>query len=123
MEALGAIRGGWLSLHEVLGGHRYVSVRRNGKRLTIRLNTSDILVWHSIFVREEYQFKLPQTPMTIIDAGLHWILFGLLCRKIPSANPGPEPEPSNFELLVRNTESFRMSSFKLALFSQSHPPL
>src|SRR5687767_13102773 len=71
VQALGPFRGRWLSLREMLGGHGQVSVGYRGRRLALRLNTSDILVLCSVFEREDYGIELSPPLEAIIDAGAY----------------------------------------------------
>jgi FkbM family methyltransferase len=108
VAALGPIRGHWLWLREVLGDGRQVSVRHRGRRLTLRLKTSDILVWYSVFEREDYGIELPAAPSTIIDVGAYTGLSAIyFAERYPTAMIlALEPDPSNFALLVRNTHPY-----------------
>jgi FkbM family methyltransferase len=109
VQALGPLRGRWLSLREVLGDRRRVSVRYRGRRLTLRLNTSDILVMFSVFEREDYGTALSPPPLTIVDAGAYTGFSAIyFAEKYPEATIlALEPEPSNFALLVENARPYR----------------
>ena len=74
---------------------------------TIRRRTSDTWVVEQIFACQQYAGILPFAPKTIIDAGANigaascW-----LSREFPEANiVALEPDPENYELLVRNTRT------------------
>ncbi|HEX6900123.1 MAG TPA: FkbM family methyltransferase [Thermoanaerobaculia bacterium] len=102
------MRGRWLSLREALGDRRRVSIRYGGRRLTLRLGTSDILVLYSVFEREDYGIELSSHPMTIVDAGAYTGLSTIyFAEKYPAAKIlALEPDPSNFALLVQNTRPY-----------------
>ena len=108
VDAFGPLRGRWLSLCEVIGARHYVSVPHGDRPITIRLGTSDILVWHSVFVRSEYGFDLPDQPQTIVDAGAYIGISAIyFARRYPDATIyALEPESSNFKLLIENTEPY-----------------
>lgn len=108
VRALGPFRGRWLSFREALGDRRQVSVRYRGRRLTLRLGTSDILVLFSVFEREDYGIELSPPPETIIDAGAYTGFSAIyFAEKYPAATVlALEPDPSNFALLVQNTGTY-----------------
>ncbi len=108
VQALGPLRGRWLALREALGDRRQVSVRYRGRRLTLRLGTSDILVLYSVFEREDYGVELSPSPMTIIDAGAYTGFSAIyFAEKYPAATIlALEPDPSNFALLVHNARPY-----------------
>lgn len=75
----------------------------------LRSNTSDVQLFHSIFLMGEYDFNLPDEPRTIIDAGAN---VGLFAIKMKNRYPKAriiciEPDPENFELLKRNVEPYK----------------
>ena len=106
--ALGPLRGRWLSLREALGDRRQVSARYGGRRLTLRLGTSDILVLYSVFERADYAVELSSPPATIIDAGAYTGFSAIFfAEKYPAAKIlALEPDPSNFALLVDNARPY-----------------
>lgn len=108
VQALGSFRGRWLSLREAAGGHGRVSVGYRGRRLTLRLNTSDILVLCSVFEREDYGIDLSPPPETIIDAGAYTGFSSIyFAEKYPAARIlALEPDPANFALLVDNARPY-----------------
>lgn len=108
VQALGPWRGRWLALRETLGDRRQVFIRYRGRRLIVRLNTSDILVLNSVFEREDYGIELSPPPATIIDAGAYTGFSAIyFAERYPGAKIlALEPDPSNFALLVRNARPF-----------------
>ncbi len=85
------------------------SLRHNGKEFFMRGNTVDFAVFNSIIGEEEYNFKIGFTPEVIIDAGAYiGVSTVYFCQKYPEAKIiAVEPEKSNFDFLVRNTESYK----------------
>lgn len=108
VRALGPVRGRWLSLRETLGDRRRVSTSYRSRRLTLRLNTSDILVLYSVFEREDYGIELARPPVTIIDAGAYTGFSSIyFAEKYTTATIlALEPDPSNFDLLVHNVRPY-----------------
>jgi FkbM family methyltransferase len=81
-----------------------VFVRTLDRRVTIRPGTSDIRCLTKVFVNQEYKIPFETTPRLIIDAGAN---IGLATLYFSATFPRAkviaiEPEPSNYELLVRN---------------------
>lgn len=108
VQALGLWQGRWLSLREALGDRRQVAVTYRGRRVVLRLGTSDILVLCSIFEREDYGVELSPPPDTIIDAGAYTGFSAIyFAEKYPAAKIlALEPDPENFALLVRNVRHY-----------------
>jgi FkbM family methyltransferase len=81
--------------------------RKLKQKIHIRKNTSDINVFAEIFLFKDYNYDLPITPRTIIDAGANVGYASLWFRnKFPNASLiAIEPEKSNFELLSLNTQN------------------
>lgn len=96
-------------MREALGDRGQVSVRYRGRRLTLRLGTSDILVLFSVFEREDYGLELSSPPQWIIDAGAYTGFSSIyFAQRYPAATIlALEPDPSNFALLVRNARPYR----------------
>jgi FkbM family methyltransferase len=74
----------------------------------LRVPTSDVATCWQIFVHKEYDFLVAEQPQVIVDAGAN---IGL--ASISFANRFPqalilaiEPESSNFEMLLLNTEPY-----------------
>jgi FkbM family methyltransferase len=78
------------------------------RRIFLRLGTTDVAAFEHVFVNEEYGFSLAQPPSVIIDAGAN---VGMSAVYFSIRYPGAtiiaiEPEPTNFELLKKNTELY-----------------
>ena len=81
-----------------------VFLRMLNRRVTIRPGTSDLRCLSKIFVDYEYVVPFEVNPRLIVDAGAN---IGLATLYFSSKFPGTkiialEPEPSNYDLLVRN---------------------
>jgi FkbM family methyltransferase len=80
------------------------------KVVYLRNGTSDISVFRQIFLDNEYSFYIQiKNPSFIIDLGANIGLFSLFIKnKYPEATViALEPEPSNFELLEKNTKNYK----------------
>jgi FkbM family methyltransferase len=77
-------------------------------RIALRIRTSDVLAFEQVLLRHEYDFDLPISPRTIIDAGANIGLTSIFFAcKYPNAKIiAVEPEASNFSALVRNVSSY-----------------
>ncbi len=107
-RAFGRYRAKWLLLREALGHAGQIAWELDGTRLYLRLNSTDISVWASVFDRQEYGALLPFNPRFILDAGAYTGLSAVyLARKYPDATiAAVEPDLSNFRLLQKNARAF-----------------
>src|SRR5205807_1690901 len=73
--------------------------------LYLRVGTADLQVYQQVILDEQYDVTLPAEPKTIIDAGANIGLSAVwLAEHYPTATVlAVEPEPGNFEVLLRNT--------------------
>jgi FkbM family methyltransferase len=89
---------------------RLVAVSPGGIRhpVWMRVRTSDVSAYQQIFLRREYAFEVTRTPRTIVDAGANVGYASVyFANRYPDATiVALEPEPSNFELLVKNTAPY-----------------
>jgi FkbM family methyltransferase len=108
VATLGRLRGGSLFLREALGDRSRITVRYRGRRLVLRLGTSDILVLFGVFEREDYAVDLAVAPTTIVDAGAYTGFSSIyFATRYPGARVlALEPDPTNFEALVENTRPY-----------------
>jgi FkbM family methyltransferase len=85
------------------------SLKYYGSCFYLRGNTVDFDVFNSIFAKGEYDFTLSFKPEVIIDAGAYTGLSSVYFHKRYSEALiiAVEPEVSNFDLLKRNTTSFK----------------
>lgn len=78
----------------------------------LRLRTSDVSLFCAFLANHEeevpYGLQLPFTPRTIVDAGANIGMASVLyANTYPEAKiVAVEPEPSNYEMLVKNTASY-----------------
>jgi FkbM family methyltransferase len=74
----------------------------------LRLRTSDIAVFCENLVDDQYEWEYPKSPNIIVDAGANIGLTAVLyANKYPQARIfAIEPEPSNFEMLKKNTKLY-----------------
>lgn len=88
----------------------------------LRPGTSDIQTFEQLFYEDEYGFALDFVPRTIIDGGANIGLAAIyFSNKYPEAKIiSIEPEPSNFEMLVKNTVNYNnVSAHNAALTKNS----
>lgn len=89
---------------------RTISYSLSGLRhkVYLRTHTSDYLVFSQIFIENQYQIALKNTPEVIIDCGANIGLASVyFANKYPNAKIiAIEPEASNFTLLKKNTENY-----------------
>lgn len=74
----------------------------------IRNNTSDLPTFDQIFIKKEYEQKLNFVPSVIFDCGANVGYAAVYFKnKFPNAKIiSIEPEQSNFELLIKNTNKY-----------------
>lgn len=88
----------------------------------VRVRSSDIRVFYRILVTPEWEH--PKSPRVIVDAGAN---IGLTSVFYANKHPGAkifaiEPEPSNFELLKKNTASYtNVVRIQAALLRENEP--
>lgn len=92
-------------------GRRQLTARLKGSNIEIHLRNDpyDTQIFTQIFVRNELDIGYLRAPRTIIDGGANIGLATLYLKmKYPDAKiVAIEPEPANFDLLVRNTKGLR----------------
>jgi FkbM family methyltransferase len=79
------------------------------RAVQVRIKTSDESVYRDILLRGEYDFDLPFSPKTIIDAGANIGMSSVyFAHKYPEAKViAIEAEASNFALLAQNVRPYR----------------
>jgi FkbM family methyltransferase len=103
---------GWRAQKFTLEGFRHP--------IFIRPGTTDVEVMQQVLLDKEYDFQLPTAPKVIVDAGAN---IGLAAVYLATVFPDAtifalEPERSNFELMVRNTEGYsRIKALHAALWN------
>lgn len=77
--------------------------------LFLRHDTSDVKCFNQVFLEQDYDFELDFQPKFIIDCGANIGLSSLFFqKKYPGAHIiAVEPEPSNFEMLLKNTKPYQ----------------
>src|SRR5438094_3684899 len=108
VRSFGPWRGPWLLTRLAFAPKGLVRVRMPacGTPIFVRARTSDKPTFEQVFVFDQYDMSfLPIRPEVIIDGGAN---AGFTTRLFAQRYPGArifavEPEPSNFELLLRNT--------------------
>jgi FkbM family methyltransferase len=88
--------------------HVYAPIPGGDVRLAVRPGSTDLAVFHHIFIAREYGWNFSASPRVIIDAGGYT---GLSAAFFASQYPDAtiiaiEPSPDNFELLRLNTVHF-----------------
>lgn len=122
VRVFGRPHASWLRLREAFGDQAVVSVGAHGMRLLLRLNTTDILVYSSVFEKEEYGMCLPFRPRVIFDIGAYTGLStAYFAKRFPYAViVALEPDSSNFDLLRLNTQAFpNVRLFNSALWHET----
>jgi FkbM family methyltransferase len=88
----------------------------------LRANTHDIDIFHQIFLLRDCDVKLQTEPQFIVDAGAHIGCSALFfASSFPRANIAAiEPDPSNYQLLLRNTRGHqRIRAIHAAVWHRS----
>jgi FkbM family methyltransferase len=86
----------------------YASIPRSGRKIIIRLGTTDVAAFEHVFINDEYGFSLARAPATIVDLGANiGASAAYFALRYPTARIfAVEPEPSNFEILSKNAKLF-----------------
>lgn len=90
--------------------------------ITVRLGTSDLIVFEDIFVKREYDWTFNAVPQVILDAGGH---IGLSAAYFAVRYPEAtivviEPDADNFDLLKVNTAHFpNVRAIRAAVWHES----
>lgn len=100
----------------------YVACKLKYRPFLIRKGTTDIKVFRCIFVNKEFKLPIKVEPKFIVDAGAYTGLSTLyFANRYPEAKIiAIEPEPSNFDTLVKNTQNLeKVSRINAGLWSKS----
>ncbi len=90
--------------------------------ITVRLGTSDLIVFEDIFVKREYDWTFSAAPQLILDAGGHiGLSAAYFAVRYPEATIiAIEPDADNFDLLKVNTAHFpNVHAIRAALWHES----
>ncbi len=104
------------------GRQLQIAVPGSSVRLSVRLGTTDIYVFNSIYRAGQYDWDFPVAPKVIIDAGAYTGLSSaFFAMRYPDAVIiAIEPDEQNFELLLQNTARFsNVHAIRAALWSES----
>jgi FkbM family methyltransferase len=76
--------------------------------LWLRARTSDVKVFHQVFVEGDHNVRLRRSPRVIVDAGANIGVSSVhFARTYPDATVvAVEPDPENYAMLLRNTAPF-----------------
>jgi FkbM family methyltransferase len=87
-----------------------VNVRGIKHPVWLRVGTTDACTYMQVLVGRQYEFDQPRTARFIVDAGANIGLSAVfLANRYPDARiVAIEPEPSNFEMLCKNTALYPM---------------
>jgi FkbM family methyltransferase len=99
-----------------------VPVPVSGRRLQVRLGTSDINVFIHIFRWGEYAWEFAESPRVIVDAGAYTGLStAYFAMRYPAAKIiAIEPDEANFQLLLHNTAAFaNVQPVRAALWAEN----
>jgi FkbM family methyltransferase len=114
----------WLRLRQHVrkreGALHVVRVPGLRQPVALRAKTSDVGVFHQVFLEGELEFEMPLVPSRIVDAGANIGLASVyLSSRFPEARIlALEIETANFELLRRNTASYpNVTCLRKALWS------
>ncbi len=99
-----------ISAYRLTGRPKEVRARPAGitHPLSIRVRTTDVVVYKEIFQGGQYEFDLPFRPRTIVDVGANTGLTSVYyTHKYPDARIiAIEPEDSNFRTLANNVAAY-----------------
>jgi FkbM family methyltransferase len=86
-----------------------ISAKNAASIIYLRNGTTDVHTFYDIFTNHEYDIDFGFTPETIIDCGANTGLVTVFYKsKYPESKIiAIEPESSNFEMLFKNTASFK----------------
>jgi FkbM family methyltransferase len=99
-----------------------IAVPGSRARLSLRLGTTDISVFNSIYREGQYDWDFPVAPKVIVDAGAYTGLStAFFAMRYPDALIiAIEPDEQNFELLLQNTANFsNVHAIRAAVWSES----
>lgn len=88
--------------------------------MSLRLGTTDIAVYRQNLVDRQYEFPLPFTPHTIVDAGANIGMASIFfANRYPEARiVAIEPEAENFKILTENIRLYpQIEAVQAALWS------
>jgi len=95
----------------VLFGDYLIKLKIPGQRYVVysRKRSSDTPTFRQIFINREYDYNIPDfKPKTIVDIGAYngFSTVFFACKYPDAKILAIEPEPSNYDLLIKNTAQF-----------------
>ena len=85
-----------------------VASEKHRQPVHLRMRTTDVSVYEEIIVNSEYEFDIEREPSVIVDAGANIGLTSVyFANRFGNAKIiAVEPERSNFEMLLKNSERY-----------------
>jgi FkbM family methyltransferase len=89
-------------------GNSSIRLKNTPSDLFLRRSTTDVYTFYHVFLNLGYKFSIDFSPKVIVDCGAN---VGLATLYFKGEYPGAqiisvEPEQSNYEMLVKNTEKY-----------------
>jgi FkbM family methyltransferase len=105
----GVLKGSALSFRLKLGNLNNIKVPDFKYPVSLRKGTTDYHAFYQILLHDQYNFKFPIVPVTIIDGGANIGLASLIFKnRYPeSIIVAVEPDYGNFAQLVNNIKSYK----------------
>lgn len=109
IESFGLVKGLELIVKYKKRNAATISLPGIAHPITLRPHTSDIKVFHQVFVRKEYDIAIKEAPAYIIDGGANIGLFAIYIKnRFPDAKIiCIEPDPENFKVLQQNLAPYK----------------
>ena len=99
-----------IALHRLSGYPKEITARPLclSKPVSIRIRSTDFMVYNQVILEEQYGFELPFSPRIIVDGGANTGMASIyFANKYPNAKIiAVEAEASNFEVLLRNVQPY-----------------
>lgn len=114
----------YLQKKNIFSNYIHFNLPELNETIYLRHNTSDVKTFDKVFLEDEYDFKPKHPPRYIIDAGANIGAASVyLAHLYPTAQIiSLEPEKSNFEILIKNTENYKnISCLNKALWYINEP--
>lgn len=99
----------YLQKKNILSKYIHFNLPELNETIYLRHNTSDVKTFDKVFLEDEYDFTPQHPPEYIIDAGANIGAASVyLAHQYPKARIiSLEPEKSNFDMLLKNTENYK----------------
>jgi FkbM family methyltransferase len=99
-----------------------ITTPNSSMRLRLRLGSTDIYVYNSIYHKQEYGWDFTEPPGVIVDAGAYTGLStAFFAMRYPDAYIiAIEPDQENYDLLIKNTAGFgNVRTIRAALWGEN----